>query len=48
MYRHEQSGTSYDIRVEGEAASDSVKELLEGIVMELKDEGNEDAGQALP
>ena len=43
MYRHEQSGTSYDIRVEGEAASDSVKELLEGIVMELKDEGNEDA-----
>ena len=48
MYRHEQSGTSYDIRVEGEAASDSVKELLEGIVMELKDEGNEDAGQAVP
>ena len=33
MYRHEQSGTSYDIRVEGEAASDSVKELLEGVVM---------------
>ena len=31
MYRHEQS--SYDIRVEGEAASDSVKELLEGVVM---------------
>ena len=43
MYRHEQSGTSYDIRVEGEVASDSVKELLEGIVMELKDEGNKDA-----
>ena len=42
MYRHEQSGTSYDIRVHGDAASDSVKELLEGIVMELKDEGNKD------
>ena len=31
MYRYEQSGTSYDIRVRGQEIDDSDKELLEGI-----------------
>ena len=43
MYRHEKSGTSYDIRVKGQEIDDSDKELLEGIVLKLKDEGNKDA-----
>lgn len=43
MYRYEQSGTSYDIRVKGQEIDDSDKELLEGIVLKLEDEGNKDA-----
>ena len=43
MYRYEQSGTSYDIRVRGQEIDDSDKELLEGIVLKLEDEGNKDA-----
>ena len=43
MYRHEESGTSYDIRVKGQETDDAVKELLEGIVLKLEDEGNKDA-----
>ena len=43
MYRHEKSGTSYDIRVKGQEIDDSDKELLEGIVLKLKDEENKDA-----
>lgn len=39
MYRYEQSGTSYDIRVKGQEIDDSDKELLEGIVLKLEDEG---------
>ena len=35
MYRYEQSGTSYDIRVKGQEIDDSDKELLEGIVLKL-------------
>ena len=35
--------TSYDIRVKGQEIDDSDKELLEGIVLKLKDEGNKDA-----
>ena len=35
MYRHEKSGTSYDIRVKGQEIDDSDKELLEGIVLKL-------------
>ena len=40
MYRHEESGTSYDIRVKGQETDDAVKELLDGIVLKLEDEGN--------
>ena len=43
MYRHEESGTSYDIRVKGQETDDAVKELLDGIVLKLEDEGNKDA-----
>lgn len=43
MYRHEESGTSYDVRVKGQETDDATKELLEGIVLKLEDEGNKDA-----
>ena len=43
MYRHEESGTSYDVRVKGQETNDATKELLEGIVLKLEDEGNKDA-----
>ena len=43
MYRHEESGTSYDIRVKGQETDDAVKELLDGLVLKLEDEGNKDA-----
>ena len=43
MYRHEESGTSYDVRVKGQETDDAAKELLEGIVLKLEDEGNKDA-----
>lgn len=42
-YRYEASGTSYTIRVQGGAEDDSVKELLDGIILEQKDEGLKDA-----
>ena len=37
------SGTSYDVRVKGQETDDATKELLEGIVLKLEDEGNKDA-----
>ena len=47
MYRHEESGTSYDIRVKGQETDDAVKELLDGIVLKLEDEGNKDIYELL-
>ena len=42
-YRYEASATSYTIEIQGEVDNDSVKELLEGIILEQKDEGFTDA-----
>lgn len=43
LYRHEASGISYMLIVDGEKEDASVKELLEGVQLELKDTGNEEA-----
>lgn len=42
-YRYEASGTSYTIKIQGEVENDSVKDLLEGIMLEQKDEGLTDS-----
>ncbi|MEJ8734362.1 hypothetical protein [Mediterraneibacter sp. ICN-202921] len=43
QYRHEPSGVSYMVTVNGGTEDEEVKELLEGIWLELKDEGKTDA-----
>lgn len=43
IYRHPESGTTYNVTVDGDAESQPVKDLLEGIILTLKDTGNVDA-----
>ena len=43
MYRYEPSGTSYVITVSGGKEDEAIGELLEGVVLKLQDEGNEDS-----
>lgn len=43
MYRHPESGISYNVSVDGDTESQQVKELLEGIILPMKDTGNVDA-----
>lgn len=43
LYRHEPSGISYTVHINDGQEEDKVKELLEGVVLELKDEGKKDA-----
>lgn len=42
-YRHEQSGVSYTVSVNKGQEDEEVKKLLEGIWLELKDDGKKDA-----
>lgn len=42
-FRHEPSGISYSVNIKGDPENEKVKELLEGIWLELKDEGKKDA-----
>ena len=42
-YRREQSGVSYSVNVNREKENEKVKALLEGIWLELKDEGKKDS-----
>ncbi len=42
-YRHEPSGITYTVEIEKGELDDSVKELLEGVILELEDKGLEDS-----
>lgn len=43
LYRHEPSGISYTVRINSGQEDDKVRELLEGMVLKLKDEGKMDS-----
>ncbi len=43
LYRHEPSGISYTVRINSGQEDEKVRELLEGMVLKLKDEGKKDS-----
>ena len=43
LYRHEPAGMTYQIDLVGDRDDDAVKELLDGVQLELNDTGNEEA-----